>query len=126
MLPGDDIQDLTYEWQRILRLQDWDIRTYFATPDELPDNEGNVLTWGDSKEAIVKVMHPFEVKDADSERDKNFPYDPEQILVHELLHIHLDTVTEEVPSDAERLLEEQAIELISKALVDLKRGIIRG
>lgn len=125
MGPNDDIQELCCTWQRILRLQDWHIVAKFDSSANLGDSEGSVLTWRDGKEALVRVMSPMEVNHADA-HEKAFPYDPEKCLVHELLHIHFDILMDDNPLEHEQTMQEQAIDLIADALVELKRGNVRG
>lgn len=64
--------------------------------------------------SIVKVLKTGEVN------NPCFKYDMELILVHELLHLHFAVVQ---PDDGteEEIQVEQSIELIAKALVQIKR-----
>ncbi|MEH2033364.1 MAG: hypothetical protein V7K67_27715 [Nostoc sp.] len=50
------------------------------------------------------------------------PYNIEETLVHELLHLHL--VTFDMSDEPKRLALEQAINVIARALVNLKHANI--
>lgn len=99
------------KWQKLLRLQDWDIHIYIKRAQDfhISESQGEV-TWNlPRKEAIIRLLDPIDY----GERD--WSQDHEVTLVHELLHLHFAHHREPVTED------EQAIAAISKALVTLER-----
>ncbi len=125
MLGNDQILKATCrEWQRVLRLQDWDVHVRFASLKEMLKGSGastisglTDIRWG-LKTAVVQV-----VREEDWDRDEAEPYDAELILLHELLHVHLWAW--EPPNNennTEYICLEQGIELIAKTLLEFKRG----
>ncbi len=113
---------LCAEWQRRLRLMDWRVAVRLADSEDL-ETYGECKTHRDDKLALVRIQRPESV-DQSSGWFKNFPetYDTETVLVHELLHIHLDGLMNQEADDAERAAQENAINFISEALVKLKGG----
>jgi hypothetical protein len=113
-----DLQALTAEWQRTLRLQDWDVTVRLARAREFSDRErqGEVHFNLALKTAQVLIIDPV-----DWEPDAIVDYDAERVLCHELLHLHTAPFSAE-PDTLAHAMEEQAIESIAKALVSLKRG----
>ena len=113
-----EAEALCQEWQRRLRLRDWDVKIVVSRSDEMrPNCSGTCSTILSNKTALVTLMHPID----HSERCL-WPYDMEETLVHELLHMHFAPfqADEDTPADT---AQEQAIDLIAHALVNLKRGL---
>ena len=108
------------EWQKILRLQDWEIVLKISRHDDMGLDEvcGSsnwVLARG---EAILKLLDPI-----DYSSDIVFPQDQEVTLVHELLHLHYAPFSENFERGSlEHIALEKSIEVTAKALVALKRG----
>lgn len=92
-------------WQKILRLQDWQIDVRFAHAREMAEESriGETLMNATSKAAIIKVLFPAELSAGDAVLH---PID--EIIIHELLHLHFEQVAED--KDINRLAMEQAIE----------------
>lgn len=103
------------KWQRILRLQDWDIRLRMARHSEmhLTNAAGEISIFDAKKIATVHVLHPedFTLMGVTAPVQ-----DMEYTIVHELLHIHLH------PMRAREVDEEQAIHAMATALVQCYRG----
>ena len=110
------LQSVCTEWQKLLRLQDWDITATFARSREMV-HEGKHL-WGkadlsyEHRYAEISILHP---DDCDSDEERG---EIETTLVHELLHIYFTPVRGETP---DVLAEEQAINSLSTLLVRLQR-----
>jgi hypothetical protein len=102
------------EWQNILRLQDWDIRIRLVKQPELVREgiEGESQVQQTNKTGSIRILHPDEY----NARWKPGTQNIERVLVHELLHFHLDGL--DVPESRHRELE-QAIECIEPALTAL-------
>jgi len=107
------------EWQKILRLQDWRIKIRFATAEELKeatdaDAIGGCQSLVEAREANLLLLPP-EALNPNDEREQ----DIENTIVHELLHCHFAAFKSD--DSQVQLAQEQAIEAISEALVNLKR-----
>ena len=106
-------QECCRQWQQLLKLQDWDVSVTIESLDN-EDIEGDVTWVLEKKFADIRLTseHP----------DAMRPYDMEQTLVHDLLHLHF------APFDAKSktvkaIAQEQTINAIASALVNLKRQI---
>lgn len=117
--------DLAY-WQRLLRLQDWNVTAEVSAKPE--DFKGRtsayICTHTNSRHASIKIKH-------DSlQRTDALPVDRDQenSLVHELLHISVNEITDPVEdADPElykrlRVPEERHVWSVATALVDLRRA----
>ena len=109
-----DLQSLLTFWQKTLRLQDWQIITRFCDSTELhiPSDYGNCRIRAQQKSAVILIRRQGVGEDP-------FPFTEEEALVHELLHLHFEPF--EVQTEPGHTAEEQAINLIAGALVELKR-----
>lgn len=100
------------EWKRELFLSHWQTTIKFKRREVLEDREGRVYVTKTRLEASIEIL---------DERDRcenpDFPYDTERTIVHELLHIAMDDLSEEVASDR----EEQIVHNLSRTLTNLKR-----
>jgi hypothetical protein len=83
-------------WQRILRIQDWDVRLDLCGSDELGESYGDMREFREHRYAIVRILKP-EALDPTDRWAKAFAghQDLESILVHELLHIVFDGLVED-------------------------------
>lgn len=106
--------ELCRKWQRILRLQDWDIKVQVVY--NLVSSQAEVVYRLPKRMAVVKVLHP----DAYEEKDFLWPQDMEKSLVHELLHLHLAAWRAD-DGTLEGAVKEQAIDAIASALVESDR-----
>jgi hypothetical protein len=107
------LQSLLAKWQKILRLQDWDVTIEFKRYNFF-NGEYNVAKTI-FREAI-KSANVFIMADIDR-FDANLSKDIELDVVHELIHLHTMTFGDE----DYRLSEEQATEAMAKAFVGLDR-----
>lgn len=111
------LKKLCKEWQKILRLQDWDIELRLVTLEQMGnDAQGCIMPSLPNKTAVMFIL------DQGSYTDDIFPQDMEETLVHELVHLHTAPFC---PED-ETFLEEQAVELMASALVAVKRANSKG
>jgi len=103
------------KWQKILRLQDWEIKVCICRGRDLSlDGQAEVHWRMEKKAAIVNLLDPVDYD------NKRFPQDHETGLVHELLHLHMAGFAAEngTPED---IAQEQAIHALSTAFVRLDR-----
>lgn len=101
------LQTLLQEWQRTLRLVDWDIEVA-RTPRDSEGHAGNVY--------ITFIHHAARIEIADDEEEV------ELTLLHELLHVraaNFDHVTGP-RSEVQDEFYEQFIEGVAKALLRTK------
>ena len=113
----DEVNGLLKYWQKILRLEDWDIVVVIEELSE--DIFGKFNAVFKNKHAIITLQNP------DSERVKDylyFPYNLEATLVHELVHLHFAMFVEVKDESIEEILYEQAIDKLALALYNLNRG----
>lgn len=109
---------LLIEWQERLGLQDWAIKIVDnCLPDEMGTNDcDGYTTWEESiKAARIQILDPKYYE------DRIIPFDYERVLVHELLHLKLTLVSDEVEVLQARYMH-QIIDDLARAFVDAKRS----
>ena len=105
-------------WQRILRLQDWDIDVRIERLHTMGDGlTGQCIREDNSRTARVRLLDP-----QDYNADALPPGDFEETLVHELLHVVFHGASNETEN---RVAFEQAIDSTARALVGFDRSIER-
>ena len=112
-------------WQKRLRLQDWDIKAEIKRGRDMrhdyPVSGLNTITVC-AKLAHIRLLDPL---DYDCETE---PQDHERTLVHELIHMHLQPLLNQVEAEDSELCKrlwsatEQAITALDGAFVKLARG----
>lgn len=117
-MTNEELQALLAEWQKTLRLQDWDIQVGFVRHWDLDeDTAGTVKFFSRKKTASISIL-----AEPDYSPSWRFPLDSELTLVHELLHIHAEGCTKSDPPGDALIAEEQMVHALSTALVALKRA----
>lgn len=111
----ENLQQECQDWQRTLKLSDWDVNAKLVPHREMPDAVGHIRWDLDEKSADIRLITP-----EDYQSDALRPYNIEETLVHELLHLHLATF--DMSDEPKRLALEQAINAIARALVKLKNA----
>lgn len=118
-----DLVELCKEWQKRLRLQDWEVQISFKRKFDMALAEalGDITYQRESRRAVINILDPLDYDPAHL-----FPIDIEHTVVHELLHIPISAyIAVEFECDGpESLAQEQAINSITTALVNAKRGIL--
>ena len=116
MYKDDRLTALCAEWQKRLRLQDWDVYIYFVRYYEMKcsDADGECTYDLSRKDAQINIL---------CEDDCPEPVDIEVVLVHELLHLHFAEWTER--HDECPVSGELAIDIIAQTLVNLKREAVK-
>lgn len=111
---------LLVEWQKELRLQDWDVKAYLKRHYNVSSGATGTCDFNFAgKTAVIRVLHS-----SDADPAFSVAHDPEQTLVHELLHLHFAqffSMTATKENDPDYYAKEQAIDLIAHALVNAKR-----
>lgn len=116
ILSEEQLQEKLKYWQERLRLRDWDITAQIVPLSLMEDkSHGGECAWlMQSKAARISILCDEDYKNL----GPLLPDDMEQCLVHEILHCHF------APMDDDKYYMpiEQAIESISKALVEESRS----
>lgn len=108
-------QQSCQEWQQILGLMDWDVSVKIVSYEEIEEGTEGRVDWViTNKTADIKLIKP-EGYPFDALR----PYNMEEALVHELLHLHFAPFN--INTGLKAISQEQAINAIAKALVNLKK-----
>ena len=115
-----DLEKLLAKWQRILRLQDWNIQVRFVRGYEIDDKQAQMHHNSNHKIGVVKLRAPQDWPPGD------WLEDSESDLVHELLHLHMSPFDETKSDTQEAVCLEQAINSIAEALVKLERAARKG
>jgi hypothetical protein len=113
ILTQEELEQKLQEWQKRLRLQDWNIDVKIKRARDILDGCQAEVNWVLTKKmAIISIMDPF-----DYPSDSMEPQDMEDSLVHELLHLHLAPISNYGNDDNYQIFEEQAIESIASGLI---------
>ena len=103
-----NLTKMASKWQKILRLQDWEVTIDFYRAREFSNSDalGECTFNINSREGFIKILNPT---DYDGE------YNLEWIVVHELLHLHFADWTAknnyECPVSGEQAIDSIAIKL---------------
>lgn len=112
-----DLNELLKEWQKRLRLQDWEI-TLKVINDQSEDGQyASCKHCFKYKSAVIRI---YELPDTD-QGDRTCNTDYEVTLIHELLHLHAAAFDSEIPKHLDDHIEFM-IEAVARALVDAKSG----
>ncbi len=115
-------QNLLKEWQERLGLQDWAITLRINCKKDDMDLEevAGETEWSLSiKSASIKIISKEEYG------ERIVPYDFENILIHELLHLKFGLIDQKITSyesDVAYEVRHQLIDDLARALVMAKRG----
>lgn len=107
-------------WQERLGLSDWRMVLRWArTWDVGEDADGRVRRLPESRRAGIWIKQTI---DEPEDSLPHFDYDPELVLVHELVHVWLAD-SGIPPDDPREEPEEQMVEAIAQAFISLHRGM---
>lgn len=112
-----DNKNLLEYWQKLLGLQDWTIVLKDGCrPDEMREGDtcGCVDFSESSKAAFVQILDPKYYG------ERIMPFDYEQTLIHELMHLKLSLVSADVSNLQERYMH-QIIDDLARAFVAARR-----
>ena len=105
------------KWTNRLHLEDWDIRFKWSVrADKLPENVcGNTSYVFERKMATIEMVNEVDYI------NELFPYDYEQTLVHELLHLKFAAI-DDSENALQNKLVHQLVDDVSKWLVNASRN----
>lgn len=107
-------------WQERLLLSDWRIVLRWARHWEVgEDADGRLRRLPESRRAAIWIKRNI---DEPPDELPHFDYDPELVLVHELVHVWLAEMGIP-PDDPREEREEQMVEAIAQAFIDMHRGM---
>ena len=108
-------------WQSALRLKDWDITAEIVRRHKMSNRTHfGEVSWNLSRMS-AKILISDEIDTGESD---DIPFDPEQTLVHELVHLHVAKIGEVEGNPS--WVEEQVVDQIANAFVGLHRVLPHG
>ncbi len=110
-------KNMLKEWTKRLGLTDWRIKLKTnCAPDDMPTEGAGCAEFADTiKCACIYILSP------DYYGDRIIPFDGEEVLVHELLHLKLALI-QDVKDELQERYVHQLLDDIARALVDAKRS----
>lgn len=109
---------LLSEWKKRLGLHDWAIvleANCYPTEMKLPQTLG-CTSWEEStKSAVIQTVDPEKIGDLTR------PFDFEEVLVHELLHLKMSLLSSRDEEDLNDRVLHQIIDDLARAMVDAKK-----
>jgi hypothetical protein len=115
----EELNQLLEYWKKELQLFDWEISVSISRHFDMfqPETSGGV-TWNiRRKRASIKILDQFDYS------IKEFEFDQEQTLVHELLHVKFAIIDNYEKTEED--IYEQIIDSLAVTLVKLKRGNVQ-
>jgi hypothetical protein len=117
MLSDHDLIALCEKWQKILHIQDWQVKPRLARYYDMPDGKGGHISFSrPHRTASIKILDPADYDPTWT----NFPEDIERSLVHELIHLVFAVFDQHFGDDLIRL-EEIAINSLERSLIEMDR-----
>lgn len=107
-----ELKELCREWQSFLGLAHWRIDVLFVRGVEIENNRAQIDYNYTGESALIRIRDPVD-------HHGYFPFDAEQSLVHELLHVVFDIPAELAGKDIGLPLE-QRIDRLARVLVKLR------
>ncbi len=106
-------------WQQRLRLQDWNVHVKLCRLNEISGGDAiaNITHYEERKDAVMKLLAPMDIPLVKDEFLGCEASNYDLSIVHELLHLHLLPLSD-YNNPAKRVAEEQAINAISRCLVE--------
>ena len=108
----EELQTWCAKWQKILSLKHWSVQVKYEKKHRMAAGSyAEVFCKTGILSAVIKIMDPMDYDD---------PYIPQNIelsLLHELIHIPLMMFSKPEEGTTEDVLQEQFLELMSRALL---------
>lgn len=114
-----EIYKQTAFWQEVLALRDWNLDIQIVRPWDMEESSSLAeCDWYlERKDAFIRVLHPNDLGSVQRFFIDGEEADYDISLVHELLHLHFAPFDH----DEHEVVQEQAINAISRGLVHLYR-----
>ena len=116
-LTTSKIQRWLVKWQRVLKLQDWEIAVVVRPREDMEGNDGSCMSMVGRKHASIQLAEAWKPEEL------NEFYDPEQTFIHELIHVHFAPFESSINGSPEDIAQEQAIDSLATALITQERKI---
>lgn len=112
------LSELAAFWSDILNVNNWCISVSYKRHYEMsdPDNDGETLIHYERRRARIHILAPQDRQDWDEDTE-------ERILLHELLHVVLYPYAPHLREPFPQYIEEQIINQLVGAFVDLRDAI---
>lgn len=106
-------------WQERLRLQDWNVEVRLCRLNEIAGGDAlaSITHYEERKDAVMRLLAPMDIPLVKEDFLGCEASNYDLSIVHELLHLHLIPLSD-YNNPAKRVAEEQAINAISRCLVD--------
>lgn len=113
-------------WQKVLHLQDWEIEIGFIREREIrksfPMGAGGFVLYDTTMQrASISILDPVDDEEGLDDFLSGFS-DKELTIIHELLHLHFIKINE--GEDSDKVVVEQVINTMAKALLSFHRVIV--
>lgn len=117
-MTSKELQELCKEWQKTLRLQDWNITIKFGIPDQIGGARATI--YNNHLEVVITVAE--DGYSTQLHNPPNYKEDSAEFnLIHELLEVLFFAIRHEHDLKAEDYRWEQNFNKIANALVKLKQ-----
>jgi len=120
------LDTMTTYWQRVLKLDDWEVRAHFVTFGDLPEDAmGASSRIVELRVLSIELLLPSEYCKASvkfktvEKKGAVIVRDLEDTIVHELVHLRLREIAKSAQSD----LEEVTVNRITTALLDARYAL---
>lgn len=111
------LQHETEEWQKKLRLQDWNVQVEVCRANDMPREAlASIEHFEERKDAKLYLLAPCDVPLVENHFLRGEAANYDISIVHELLHLHLIPLSE-YDNPVKRVAEEQVVNALSRALV---------
>lgn len=114
----EQLEEWSSWWARRLLLLHWDVTYDITRLRETADGDamGECRYAATKHVACISLLDPIDYDPKDHWR-----YDPEAVLVHELIHLHFAEFFEEDRESPKHKAMEKAIDALARSFVSLKR-----
>ena len=107
--PVGELKKLCKKWQKLLRLEDWELCPHWAIELEGCSDLANIFTVPERKHACIYFLEKERAEELEGEE-----VNLETTVIHELLHLHF-SVFQNGDDEVRHMLEEQAVHAIAFA-----------
>ena len=109
----EEAKNVCAEWQKILRLGDWEVELIFVHQMSMPESMGEIHYSMEHKKAIMKIVSS-ETYASEMWKEQNML----KTIIHELLHLHIGAYIPE-GNDSRYTDMEASLNMIAWAMYSL-------